>query len=139
MSWAITAAVITAVATGYSIDAQQKSAKAQENELERQAEQERISAQGREIERRQRLNKALAANAVSQSMSGIKAEGTPSSIALESAKQIAVSEGAEALAERLRQSQLARQAKNIRSAANVQSVSTLLSGASKISTGMGSE
>lgn len=130
MTYVVTGALIVAAAGAVvSADASIKSGKAQQYELERQAEEEKISAESRELQRRQKLNKALAANAVSQSMSGIKAEGTPSSIALESAKQIAISEGAEALSDRLRQSQLQRQGKNARSAGNAAAASTLLSGA----------
>lgn len=124
MSWVVTAIVVT---TAVTADAQKKAAKAQEYELERQAEQEKISAESRELERRQRLNKILAANVVSQAASGIKAEGTPESIALESAKQASLSEGIESLSDKLRQAALKRQAAETRRAGNAQVASTLLS------------
>lgn len=132
MTWVVTAVVVSGVSTVASIYGQQQSAKAQEIELDIQADQEKMAAQSRELQRRQRLNKALAANAVGQAMSGIRSEGTPQSIALESAKQISISENVEKLSDRLKQAQMKRQGKNIRSAANVASASTLLSGAADI-------
>jgi len=131
MSWVVTAiAVVGAVA---SADAQRQAAKATEIQLKEQAEQERISAEARELERRQQLNKVLAANIVSQSTSGITGEGTPQSIALESAKQASISEGIISLSEKLKQAQLRRQASNVRSAGDRQAASTLLSSAFDIS------
>lgn len=125
MSWIVTLAV---VGTGVISAAQQKkSAKAQEIELEKQAEEERLSAEGRELERRQRLNKALAANVVSMAAGGITGEGTPQSIALESAKQVSLSEGINQLSDRLKQAQLKRQAKNVSATGTTQAASTLLS------------
>jgi hypothetical protein len=70
-----------------------KPVKRSKKNLNRQAEEEKIAAEGRELQRKQELNRVLAANNVSQSMSGITGEGTPASIALESAKQIGSSEG----------------------------------------------
>lgn len=102
--------------------------KAKEIEFEQQAEQEKISAEGRELQRRQKLNKVLAANIVGVSTSGISGEGTPASIALESAKQASLSEGIEGLSTRLKQAQLKRQGKNVRVAGNIQAASTLLKG-----------
>lgn len=107
---------------------QKQQADAQAAEIERQAEQERVAAEGEELQRRQRLNKAMAANVVSQSMSGIAGEGTPESIAMESAKQISLSEGMENLSDRLRRSQLQRMAKNTKRAGTLAAGSTLLKG-----------
>lgn len=129
MTFAITAAVLSGVATTVAVVGQVKSAKAQGEELLRQADQEKTAAESRELVRRQALNKALAANVVGQSMSGISGEGTPSSIALESAKQASISEGVIGLSDKLRQSQLKRQAKNTVQAGNIAAGSTLLSGA----------
>lgn len=123
MSWLITAVVVSGalVAKG-QID----TAKAQEIDFEQQAEQEKISAEGRELQRRQQLNKVLSANIVGVSTSGISGEGTPASIALESAKQASISEGIEGLSSRLKRAQLKRQGKNVRAAGNIQAASTLL-------------
>ena len=124
-----TAAVGTGVISGRS---QYVAGKTQEIELNRQAEEERIAAQSRELQRREELNRALAANVVGQSMSGISGEGTPASIALESAKKAGLSESTIGLSEKLKQAQLRRQGKSAKLAAGLQSASTLLSGATKV-------
>ncbi len=124
--------IASAVTTGLTIQNQKNTAKAQAFELERQGEQEELSAEGRELERRQKLNKVLAANVVGQANSGIAGEGTPASIALGSAKQASISEGIESLSDRLKQDHLKRQADNVRSAGNTQAASTLLKGASQV-------
>ena len=136
MSFVIAAAVATAASTAVSVYGQVQSGKAQQSEFERQAEEEKIAAEGRELQRKQELNKVLAANAVSASMSGMTGEGTPASIALESAKQIGASEGMINLSEKLKRAQLRRQGANARSTANIQATSTLLSGASKVAGGL---
>ena len=84
MTWVI---VATVVAGAVSANAQRNAGKAQEIEYEKQAEQEKLSAEGRELTRRQQLNKVLSANIVSLADSGMSGEGTPESISLESAKQ----------------------------------------------------
>ena len=134
MSFFVVAAL--AASTALSAYGAIESGKAQQEALERQAEEEKIAAEGRELQRKQELNKVLAANAVSQSMSGITGEGTPASIALESAKQIGSSEGMINLSEKLKRAQLRRQGQMARSTANIQATSTLLSGASKVAGGL---
>ena len=114
-----------------------ESGKAQQEALERQAEEEKIAAEGRELERKQQLNRVLAANAVSASMSGITGEGTPASIALESAKQIGSSEGMINLSEKLKRAQLRRQGQMARGTAGIQAASTLLSGAGTVKQAFG--
>jgi hypothetical protein len=130
MTFAIVASLIAA-STAVSVYGQVQSGKAQQESLERQAEEEKIAAEGRELQRKQELNRVLAANAVSASMSGITGEGTPASISLESAKQIGSSEGMINLSEKLKRAQLRRQGAMARSTANIQATSTLLSGAAK--------
>ena len=120
-----------AVSTGLQAYGQLEAGKDQEAALKTQAEQERVAAESRELERQQKLNRALAANAVGMGMSGIKAEGTPSSIALESAKNVGLSEGMLKLSDRLAQAQLRRQASTAASASRIGAASTLLSGATK--------
>ena len=102
--------------------------KAQETAMKAQADQERVAAQSRELERQQKLNAALAANAVGLGSSGIKASGTPASIALESAENISLSEGMTKLSDRLAQAQLRRQGANARKASQFAAASTLLEG-----------
>ena len=134
MVWVIAATatelLIAAAAVGTTVSAvgTVQAGKAQESALKAQAEQERIAAESRELERQQKLNAALAANAVGMGMSGIKAEGTPSSIALESAKNVGLSEGMMKLSDRLAQAQLRRQGPNARSGANMAAAGTLLQG-----------
>ena len=130
MSFAIVAAI--AVSTAVTSYGQVQASKIQQNEFERQAEEEKIAAEGRELQRKQELNKVLAANAVSASMSGQTGEGTPASIALESAKQIGSSEGMINLSEKLKRAQLRRQGAMARSTANVNATSTLLKGISSM-------
>ena len=127
MSFFVVAAM--AASTAVSVYGQVQAGKSQQEEFERQAEEEKIAAEGRELQRKQELNKVLAANAVSASTSGMTGEGTPASIALESAKQIGSSEGMINLSEKLKQAQLRRQCAMARSTANIQATSTLLSGA----------
>ena len=126
MSFAIVAAI--AVSTAVTAYGQVQGGKIQQREFERQAEEEKIAAEGRELQRKQELNKVLAANAVSASMSGVTGEGTPASIALESAKQIGTSEGMINLSDKLKRAQLRRQGANARAMGNIQATSTLLKG-----------
>ena len=129
MSFWIVAAIATSTAvTAYG---QVEAGKAQESAMKAQAEQERLAAESRELERQQKLNAALAANVVGLGVSGIKAEGTPSSIALESAENISLSEGMMGLSDRLAQAQLRRQGKAARQASQYAAAGTLLSGAVK--------
>ena len=130
MSFAIVAA-LTAVSTAVQVYGQLEAGKDQEAALKTQAEEERVAAESRELERQQKLNKALAANAVGMGMSGIKAEGTPASIALQSAKNVGLSEGMLKLSDRLAQAQLKRQASTAASAAKIGAAGTLLKGATK--------
>jgi hypothetical protein len=112
MTFVIVAAqVAVAVGAVTSIYGQVQAGKAQQQEFERQAEEEKIAAEGRELERKQELNRVLAANNVSQSMSGITGEGTPASISLQSAKQIGASEAMITLSEKLKRAQLRRKGK----------------------------
>ena len=126
MSWTITAIAITATAGAVSARTSYVAGKTQQIELERQAEEERIAAQGRELQRREELNRALAANAVGQAMSGISGEGTPASLALSSAKKAGLSEATISLSDKLKQAALRRQGKSAKQAGYLQATSTLL-------------
>lgn len=112
--------------------AQSNAGKAQQIELDKQADEEKIAAEGRELQRRQELNKVLSANIVGQSTSGMAGEGTPESIALESSKQASISEGVIGLSEKLKRSQLRRKGKNAKSLGNMQAASTLLKSAVEV-------
>jgi hypothetical protein len=126
MSWVITAIAITATAGAVSARTSYVAGKTQQIELERQAEEERIAAQGRELQRREELNRALAANAVGQAMSGISGEGTPASLALSSAKKAGLSEATISLSDKLKQAALRRQGRSAKQAGYLQATSTLL-------------
>lgn len=122
----------TATATVVGARGQYVAGRIQEDELKRQAEQEKLAAQSRELQRRQELNRALAANVVGFGQMGIAGEGTPASIALAGAEQAGISEGALSLTEKLRQAQLARQGSAAGRIGGYQAASTLLSGASQV-------
>lgn len=124
-------ALISAASAGVGARAQYVAGKTQEIELKRQAEEEKLAAQSREIERRQQLNRALAANIAAQTQAGITGEGTPASIALASAKEAGLSEATISLSDRLRQSQLRRQAAAAKQTGYLQAGSTLLGGATQ--------
>lgn len=126
MSWVITAIALTATAGAVSARGQYVAGKTQEIELKRQAEEERIAAQSRELQRREELNRALASNVVGQAMSGISGEGTPASIALASAERASLSESTIGLSEKLKQAQLRRQAKSAKQSGYLAATSTLL-------------
>ena len=126
--WLIVATVAVGVSTGVQVYGQVQAGKAQQDALEEQARQEKIAAEGRELERQQQLSKALAANTVGLAAGSVGMEGTPASIALESAKNIGMSEGMMKMSDRLAQAQLRRQGKSARATANLQAGSTLLSG-----------
>lgn len=117
---AVGAGVVGAISASLQYDA----AKEQKISIEVQADQEKLAAKGRELDRRQKLNQVLSQNIVD--MAGQSGEGTPQSIALSNARQASLSESAESLSDKLRQAQLARQAKSSMSQGKAQSASTLL-------------
>ncbi|MFZ8878322.1 MAG: hypothetical protein ACO2YL_01590 [Paracoccaceae bacterium] len=125
-------ALISAASAGVGARAQYVAGKTQEIELKRQAEEEKLAAQSREIERRQQLNRALAANIAAQTQAGITGEGTPASIALASAKEAGLSEATISLSDRLREAQLRRQAAAAKQTGYLQAGSTLLGGATQV-------
>ena len=123
---------VAAVGAAVQVEGQRNAAKAQEIQLEQQAEQEELSAKQQEVVRRRNLNRALASNIVGQQVSGIAGEGTPESIALANAKTVAQSEGAESLSQSLKARMRQQQAENIRSAQRMQSGATLLQAAGNV-------
>ena len=132
MTWLITATVAMGVGTAVNVYGQVQAGKAQQIALDEQARQEKIAAESRELERQQELSKALAANTVGLAAGNVGMEGTPASIALESAENIGMSESMLKMSDRLAQAQLKRQGKNARSAANLQAAGTLLTGTADI-------
>tara|TARA_Y100000389_G_scaffold18663_1_gene16193 strand:- start:112 stop:522 length:411 start_codon:yes stop_codon:yes gene_type:complete len=135
MSFAIVASLMAA-GTAVSTYGQIQAGKAAEEQAIEQARQEKIAAEGRELQRRQELNKVLASNIAGASMSGIAGEGTPASIALESAKAVGTSEGMIGLSEKLKRRQIRMQGKMDKGTAYTQATSTLLKGASDVYGGL---
>ena len=127
----ILAIALTATSAATSAYGQVQAGKAQEIQLKEQAKQEELAAQSQELQRRQELNRALAANVAALSTAGISGEGTPASLALESAKQVGLSEMTIDLSEKLRRASLERQARTEKGTAYIGAASTLLSGGAK--------
>ena len=132
MSWVITAIALTAAGTATSVYGQVQAGKAQEQAMKEQAKQEEFAAQSQELQRRQELNRAFAANVAALSTAGISGEGTPASLALASAEQVGLSEATIDLSERLRRSSLERQGRAAKQAAYIGAAGSLLSGAGQI-------
>lgn len=118
--------ILALVAGGVGAYGQVQAGKAQEQQLKEQAKQEELAAQSQELQRRQELNRALAANVAAMSTAGISGEGTPASLALESARQAGLSEMTIDLSERLRRASLIRQGKQAAQLGKIQAASTLL-------------
>ena len=121
-------AILAGLGAGVSAYGQIQAGKAQAQALKEQAKQEELAAQSQELARRQELNRALAANVAALSTAGISGEGTPASLALESARQAGLSEMTIDLSERLRRASLQRQAGQATQTAGLTAASTLLSG-----------
>ena len=119
-------AIAMAASTGVQMYGQVQAGKAQKAALKEQAKQEELAAESQELARRQELNRALAANVAALSTAGITGEGTPASLALESAKQAGLSEMTIDLSERLRRASLERQARQATRQAGLAAASTLL-------------
>ena len=130
MAYVVTAAAYAALAgTAVTAYGQVQAGKAQQESLERQAEEEKLRASTEELARREELNRALAANQLAMASGGISGV-TPESISLKSAKQIGASEQVIKLSEKLKQAQLQRQAQAARTQGIMDATSTLL-GSSK--------
>jgi hypothetical protein len=129
-----TAAVLAVVAISgvTSAAAQKRAGYEQEEQLRQQAEQERLAAEARELQRREELNRVLAARQMALASSGIAGEGTPQSIALSAAKKIGMGEGLESLTTDLKVAQLKRAGRNARVTGNIQAASTLLDTGGKL-------
>jgi len=129
MSFAIVAAVATIAGTATSVYGSIQAGKTAEDAAKEQARQEKIQAESEELARREELNKQLAAQTAAMAAGGIAAEGTPASIALESAKTISQSEGMISLSGKLARAQTIRSGQAAKAAGYTQGVSTLLSSA----------
>ncbi len=125
MAFVIAAAVIAGTAT--SVYGSIQAGKAAEDAAKEQARQEKIQAESEELARREELNRQLAAQNVALAAGGIGMEGTPASIALESAKSISQSEGMISLSGKLARAQTIRSGQAAKAAGYIKGISTLLS------------
>ena len=126
MSFQIIAAALALTGQAIQTFATVEAGKAAEEAAERRAEEERIAAQAEELKRREELNRVLASNILSQATSGVAAEGTPSSIALDQAKKIGESESIISLSNRLRRQNLLLAGKTEKKASYIKAGSSLL-------------
>ncbi len=127
MSFAVVAAVAAIAGTATSAYGSIQAGKAAENAAKEQARQEKIQAESEELARREELNRQLAAQNAALAAGGIGMEGTPASIALESAKSISQSEGMISLSGKLARAQTIRSGQAAKAAGYTQGISTLLS------------
>ena len=126
MTFQIIAAALALTGQAVQTFATVEAGKAAEEAAERRAEEERIAAEAEELKRREELNRVLASNILSQATSGIAAEGTPSSIALDQAKKIGESESIISLSNRLRRQNLLLAGKTEKKASYIQAGASLL-------------
>ncbi len=127
MAFVVVAAVATIAATATSVYGSVQAGKAAEDAAKEQARQEKIQAESEELARREELNKQLAAQNAAMAASGVATEGTPASIALDSAKTISQSEGMISLSGKLARAQTVRAGQAAKAAGYTQGLSTLLS------------
>lgn len=133
MSFVIIGTVM-AVSTAAQMYGQIQTGKMQQNEYKKQAEEAELAAKNESLMRMEELNRNLAANNVSLAAGGIGIEGTPSSIAMESAKKIGSSEAMESLSSKLKIAAMKRAGKNARATANIEATSTLLNNVTNFAT-----
>ena len=132
MAFAVIAAYAALAGTAVNVYGTIQAGKAAEDAAKEQARQEKIQAESEELARREELNKQLAAQNAAMAASGVATEGTPASIALESAKTISQSEGMISLSGKLARAQTVRAGKAAKSAAYTQAAATLLSSSGDI-------
>ena len=127
MAFAVIAAYAALAGTAVNLYGTIQAGKAAEDAAKEQARQEKIQAESEELARREELNKQLAAQNAAMAAGGVATEGTPASIALDSAKTISQSEGMISLSGKLARAQTVRAGKTAKSAAYTQAAATLLS------------
>ena len=127
MAFAVIAAYAALAGTAVNLYGTVQAGKAAEDAAKEQARQEKIQAESEELARREELNKQLAAQNAAMAASGVATEGTPASIALESAKSISQSEGMISLSGKLARAQTIRSGQAAKAAGYTQGISTLLS------------
>lgn len=129
MSFWIVAAVATS--TALQTYGAYSAGKADQQSAEQRANDEKIAAKDRELQRQQELSRTLAANAVSAGMSGTSGEGSQRSISLSNAKTIGASEGMIALSDRLSQQAIITGGKNAKYQGQLAATQSLIDGGLK--------
>jgi hypothetical protein len=124
--WAMIAMMV--IGSGAQAHQQKQAGKAQEQSLKFQAKEEEAAARDRELVRKQKINKVLAAQIAGLGASGISAQGTPQLIAQENIRQESF-EGLTDVANRSgRTNMLLNQASSARKLGNLQAATTLVGG-----------
>lgn len=127
MAIATAALVLTAIAGLGQAFQQKQTGKAQSQALKAQAKEEEVAARDRELQRKTRLNKVLAAQIAGQGASGVTGEGSQQAIALNSIREASLGDLAgEANASGIQQ-RLKNQSKTARKLGNLSAATTLLS------------
>ena len=123
--------ILAAVSTAVGAYGQVQAGKAAEDAAKEQARQMKIQAESEELARREELNRQQAAAVAAMAASGIAAEGTQASIALEGAKTRGQSEGMISLSGKLARARTIREGKAAKAGAYMGAASTLLKGGEK--------
>ena len=126
------ASMVVSAGVGVQSSRQQKAeGKAQQANLNRQAEQEKIAAVDREGQRRRRLNQILGTTIAETGARGIAFEGSPQAAATADIKQAELAEAGAKVSDLSKISQLRRAGKAAKRAGKSQSRMTLLSTAAQ--------
>lgn len=120
------ALVITALAGAGAAYQQHEAGKYQEKLSKYQAKQAETEARERELVRKQKINKVLAAQIAGLGASGISAEGSPQLIASESVRQESLEGLADVATRSGQQRMLLSQGQNARRLGNLQAATSLL-------------
>ncbi len=135
-AFAAAAAVVISVASGVvQAKGQREEGKAQEAELKRSAEQEKLAAVDREGQRRRRLNRVLGQTIAETGARGVKFEGSPSAIAAAEIRQAGLAEQGAKVTDLSRIAQLKRAGRGARIRGKTQSTATLLTTAAQAAAG----
>lgn len=128
-------AVAAAGAVAGAVQAK-KQGKFQERTLKRQAENEEVEARERELQRKTKINKILAAQIAGLGASGISAEGSPQLIATESLREESLAGLADVATRSGRERNLSAQGSAARKLGNINAITGLLSTGASIGTGL---
>lgn len=124
--------VVTAAATGVEAYSQYEAGKAQQYQYEAEAEQAKSGARDQEIERRQRLLKALASRQVATAAGGTTPAGTPMALINEDYRQAELDKQTLEGTTAARVSTLKTAARNARSLGTLNAVGSLLQGGAQL-------